>query len=161
MKRTNPNKGRNEDPGFVPISWDEALDTVAARLNGLRERGEVASLSRCSTAAAGGLLRRIARHVRQLYGSPNVAIGHSSMCSDGSIKAKQFTDGNASLQRLRLPQRQLPADVRRAGFLEAFRPYNNNMQVWGYIRGARRRRPASPPSTCMSTRRWPRPTAAC
>lgn len=32
MKRTNPKKGRDEDPGFVPISWDEALDTIAAKL---------------------------------------------------------------------------------------------------------------------------------
>jgi phenylacetyl-CoA:acceptor oxidoreductase len=39
MKRTNPRKGRHEDPGFVPISWEEALDLVAARLNSLREQG--------------------------------------------------------------------------------------------------------------------------
>ncbi len=39
MKRTNPRKGRDEDPGFVPISWDEALDTIAGRLRGIRERG--------------------------------------------------------------------------------------------------------------------------
>ena len=39
MKRTNPNKGRTEDPGFVPISWDEALELVAGRLRALRERG--------------------------------------------------------------------------------------------------------------------------
>ncbi|HWP12755.1 MAG TPA: molybdopterin-dependent oxidoreductase, partial [Ramlibacter sp.] len=39
MKRTNPRKGRHEDPGFVPISWDEALDTVAARLTDIRARG--------------------------------------------------------------------------------------------------------------------------
>jgi len=39
MKRTNPRKGRNEDPGFVPISWDEALDTIAARLLAIREKG--------------------------------------------------------------------------------------------------------------------------
>ncbi len=32
MKRTNPRKGRDQDPGFVPISWDEALDTVAAKV---------------------------------------------------------------------------------------------------------------------------------
>jgi len=30
MKRTNPRKGRDHDPRFVPISWDEALDLVAA-----------------------------------------------------------------------------------------------------------------------------------
>src|ERR1700687_2527711 len=39
MKRTNPNKGRNEDPGFVRISWEEALDLVAAKLNAVREAG--------------------------------------------------------------------------------------------------------------------------
>ena len=39
MKRTNPKKGRHEDPGFVPISWDEALDMVAAQLVRAREKG--------------------------------------------------------------------------------------------------------------------------
>lgn len=39
MKRTNPRKGRDQDPGWTPISWDEALDTVAARLNDIRSRG--------------------------------------------------------------------------------------------------------------------------
>ena len=39
MKRTNPKKGRDEDPGFVPISWDEALDTVAAKMKEIRAKG--------------------------------------------------------------------------------------------------------------------------
>ncbi|HXR24455.1 MAG TPA: molybdopterin-dependent oxidoreductase, partial [Candidatus Binataceae bacterium] len=39
MKRTNPRKGRAEDPGFVPISWDEALDTIASRLTEVRAGG--------------------------------------------------------------------------------------------------------------------------
>ena len=39
MKRTNPRKGRDEDPGFVPISWDEALDAIAERLRDIRARG--------------------------------------------------------------------------------------------------------------------------
>jgi phenylacetyl-CoA:acceptor oxidoreductase len=39
MKRTNPRKGINEDPGFVPISWDEALDMIASRLKDVRSRG--------------------------------------------------------------------------------------------------------------------------
>ena len=39
MKRTNPKKGRDHEPGFVPISWDEALDIVAAKLNEIREEG--------------------------------------------------------------------------------------------------------------------------
>ncbi|MCW5698995.1 MAG: molybdopterin-dependent oxidoreductase [Rhodospirillales bacterium] len=39
MKRTNPKKGRNEDPGFVAISWDEALDLVAGALLEARGKG--------------------------------------------------------------------------------------------------------------------------
>ena len=39
MKRTNPKKGRNEDPGFVPISWDEAYDTIASKLRRIRDEG--------------------------------------------------------------------------------------------------------------------------
>ena len=32
LKRTNPKKGPGEDPGWVPISWDEAFDTVCKEL---------------------------------------------------------------------------------------------------------------------------------
>lgn len=39
MKRTNPKKGRNEDPKFVPISWDEALDLVAEKVREIRAKG--------------------------------------------------------------------------------------------------------------------------
>jgi phenylacetyl-CoA:acceptor oxidoreductase len=39
MKRTNPKKGRDEDPGFVPISWDEALDLLAGKLGAIRAKG--------------------------------------------------------------------------------------------------------------------------
>ena len=40
MKRTNPKKGRNEDPKFVPISWDEALNTIADKIMELRNNNE-------------------------------------------------------------------------------------------------------------------------
>ncbi|OGA29842.1 MAG: molybdopterin oxidoreductase [Betaproteobacteria bacterium RIFCSPLOWO2_02_FULL_65_24] len=39
MKRTNPRKGRSEDPGFVPISWNEALEALAGKLNAVRAKG--------------------------------------------------------------------------------------------------------------------------
>lgn len=41
MRRTNPRKGRDEDPGWVEIGWDEALDLVAQRLLAVREKGLV------------------------------------------------------------------------------------------------------------------------
>ncbi|MCC7411840.1 MAG: molybdopterin-dependent oxidoreductase [Gammaproteobacteria bacterium] len=39
MRRTNPRKGRDEDPGFVPVSWDEALGLIAAKLEAVRAAG--------------------------------------------------------------------------------------------------------------------------
>src|SRR5674476_306986 len=30
MKRSNPKKGRDQDPGFVPITWDEAYELIGA-----------------------------------------------------------------------------------------------------------------------------------
>lgn len=36
LKRTNPKKGRNEDPGWVEISWEEAFSAIAARLSKLK-----------------------------------------------------------------------------------------------------------------------------
>jgi phenylacetyl-CoA:acceptor oxidoreductase len=39
MKRTNPKKGRDEDPGFVPISWDEAFDIIGKKFREVRAKG--------------------------------------------------------------------------------------------------------------------------
>ncbi len=39
MKRSNPRKGRDQDPGWVPVSWDEALDELAGRLRAIRAKG--------------------------------------------------------------------------------------------------------------------------
>jgi phenylacetyl-CoA:acceptor oxidoreductase len=38
-KRTNPKKGRHEEPNWVDITWDEALDTIAERMKGIRAKG--------------------------------------------------------------------------------------------------------------------------
>src|SRR3990172_7952959 len=35
LKRTNPLKGRGEDPKWVEISWEEALNTIADKLREL------------------------------------------------------------------------------------------------------------------------------
>jgi anaerobic selenocysteine-containing dehydrogenase len=44
MTRANPLKGRGIGPKFVPISWDEALDTVAEKMMELRRAGEPGKL---------------------------------------------------------------------------------------------------------------------
>ena len=136
MKRTNPNKGRDQDPKFVPISWDEALKTVADRLNVLRDKGESHRFALFYGRGWGASCAGLQGAFGKLYGSPNVAIGHSSICADGSKAAKKATDGNNSYNSY---------DYRNANyllmfgcnFLESFRPYNNNLQVWGHIRGVK------------------------
>jgi thiosulfate reductase/polysulfide reductase chain A len=37
MKRTNPNKGIDEDPGFVQISWDEAWTIIANKMKDAKD----------------------------------------------------------------------------------------------------------------------------
>ncbi|MCX4029800.1 molybdopterin-dependent oxidoreductase [Endozoicomonas sp. SM1973] len=37
LKRTNPKKGLDQDPGWVEISWDEAFDTITKKLQRIRE----------------------------------------------------------------------------------------------------------------------------
>jgi phenylacetyl-CoA:acceptor oxidoreductase len=56
MKRTNPKKGRNEDPGFVRISWNEALDLVAGKLKAIRATSltDEAGFPRVAASFGGG-----------------------------------------------------------------------------------------------------------
>jgi len=133
MKRTNPNKGRNEDPEFVPISWDEAFDTIAERLNNLRDRGESHRFAHFYGRGWGASDAGLYGDFGKLYGTPNSAIGHASMCAEGSKRAKRATDGNDSYNSHDLRKTNYLL-IMGASFLEAFRPYNNMMQMWGEMR---------------------------
>ncbi|TVR79384.1 MAG: molybdopterin oxidoreductase [Rhodospirillales bacterium] len=133
MKRTNPNKGRNEDPRFVPITWDEALDTVAARLQALRDRDEAHRFALLYGRGWGASCAGLQGAFGSLYGSPNIAIGHSTICADGSKRAKEATDGNDSYNAYDYRNTNYLLNF-GAGFLEAFRPYNYLMQMWGHMR---------------------------
>ncbi|ANB03234.1 molybdopterin-dependent oxidoreductase [Ectothiorhodospira sp. BSL-9] len=133
MKRTNPNKGRDEDPEFVPISWDEALDMVAERMNSLRERGESHRFAHFYGRGWGSSDAGLYGDFGKLYGTPNSAIGHASICAEGSKRAKQATDGNNSYNAYDYRNCNYILNF-GAGFLEAFRPYNYLMQMWGHMR---------------------------
>ena len=133
MKRTNPKKGRDEDPKFVPISWDEALNTVASRLQALRDKGEPHRFALMEGRGWGASDAGLHGTFGKLYGSPNVAIGHSATCADASKKAKLCLDGNYSYNAYDYANTNYML-IFGASFLEAYRPYNSNLQVWGHIR---------------------------
>ena len=56
MMRTNPNKGRDQDPGFKPVSWDVALDAIAEKLNAARTAGltDASGFPRVAASFGGG-----------------------------------------------------------------------------------------------------------
>lgn len=90
MKRTNPKKGRYEDPQFVPITWDEALDTVADKLMELRKNNETHKyvLMRGRYTGQADIFYK---HFTNIFGSPN-NISHSSICAEAEKVGPGFTE---------------------------------------------------------------------
>ncbi|WP_022851114.1 molybdopterin-dependent oxidoreductase [Limisalsivibrio acetivorans] len=91
MKRTNPEKGRGVDPKFVPISWDEALDTIADKMIELRKNGEAHKymLNRGRYTYARDIIYDA---MTKIYGSPN-NISHSAICAEAEKSGAFFTHG--------------------------------------------------------------------
>ncbi len=91
MKRTNPEKGKGIDPQFVPITWDEALGTIADRMMELRDNHETHKFL---------LLRgRYSYHrdiiysaLPKIFGSPN-GISHSAICAEAEKSGAYWTEG--------------------------------------------------------------------
>jgi len=70
LKRTNPAKGRDEDPGWQPVSWESALDEVAGRLRQIRGDGrpeQLLLLRGLNSRSDDDLIERFAA----AYGTPN------------------------------------------------------------------------------------------
>ncbi len=92
MKRTNPLKGRGIDPKFVPISWDEALNTVADKMMDLRKDNEAHKLayirgrySPTSTELLYGTLPKV-------FGTTNY-FSHSAICAEAEKMGPGLTQG--------------------------------------------------------------------
>ncbi len=92
LKRTNPKKGRGEDPKFVPISWDEALDTVADRILELRKNGE-AHKYMLMRGRYSYMRDIIYDSMTKIIGSPN-NISHSAICAEAEKFGPYYTEGN-------------------------------------------------------------------
>lgn len=92
MKRTNPQKGRGIDPKFVPITWDEAMDTIADKLIDLRKNNEPHKLlvirGRYSPTTDGLIYYSLPK----IIGSPN-NISHSAICAEAEKFGYYYTEG--------------------------------------------------------------------
>ncbi len=91
MKRTNPLKGRDQDPGFVPITWDEAMSTLADKMMELRASEESHKFS--VFRGRYSYLRDILYgSVPKIFGSPN-GISHSAICAEAEKFGAYYTEG--------------------------------------------------------------------
>jgi anaerobic selenocysteine-containing dehydrogenase len=90
MKRTNPKKGRKEDPKFVPISWDEALNTIADKIMELRKNNETHKymLMRGRYSYMRDVLYS---RMTKIIGSPN-NISHSALCAEAEKFGPYYTE---------------------------------------------------------------------
>jgi anaerobic selenocysteine-containing dehydrogenase len=102
LMRTNP-KGA-ADPGWRRITWDEALDAIAARLSTLaRDHGPesvVFSATSPSTSAMSDAIDWVMR-LRRAFGSPNQCV-YMELCGWGRYLASIYTYG-ASVPGAYLP----------------------------------------------------------
>lgn len=118
-KRTRP-KG-DVDPGWVRISWDEALGLAAARLKRIaRDHGPESvafSVASPSTSASDDAIVWIQR-LMNAFGSPNL-VNSMELCGWGRFLATQYTFG-AGVPGVYMP------DLERAGCI-LFWGYNPNL----------------------------------
>ncbi len=90
MKRTNPVKGIDEDPGWEQISWDEAYDTIAAKMQECKgSYGPDSVFFYCGDPKEPrGAVNRLAN----LFGSTTYG-NESSTCAYATIIAGQLAYG--------------------------------------------------------------------
>ena len=91
MKRTNPKKGREEDPQFVPISWDEALNTIADQIMALRDNNETHKYM-LMRGRYSYMRDIIYDRMTKIIGSPN-NISHSALCAEAEKFGPYYTEG--------------------------------------------------------------------
>jgi len=92
MKRTNPEKGRGVDPKFVPITWDEALDTISDKLLDLRKNAETHKLLLIRGRYSPTTYPLIYDAFPKIMGSPN-NISHSAICAEAEKFGPYYTEG--------------------------------------------------------------------
>ena len=124
MKRSNPKKGRNEDPKFVPISWDEALNTIADKIMELRKNNETHKYM-LMRGRYSYMRDIIYDRMTKIIGSKN-NISHSSICAEAEKFGPYYTEGEWAYRQY---------DVLNTGYIMLWGadPLSANRQVPYYL----------------------------
>ena len=92
MKRTNPRKGRGIDPKFVPITWDEALDTIADKMMELRKANEPEKFMYMRGRYSPTSTDLLYGTVPKIFGTPNY-FSHSAICAEAEKMGPGYAQG--------------------------------------------------------------------
>jgi anaerobic selenocysteine-containing dehydrogenase len=134
LRRTNPAKGRDTDPQWTPVSWDEALAEVSGRLKDLRAGGgphRLLLLSGLNTVSDEDILRRFAA----AYGTPNLVTA-DGLNNEADKAGEWCADGNFSQSAYDLERTNYILAF-GAGILESYEPLARSLRMWGKIRRER------------------------
>lgn len=82
VKRTNPDKGRGVDPKWVEITWEEALNTIAARLKKVQAEDPRKFVFMIGHEASLNINTDV--EFAEAFGTPNIIVGATSMACGGS-----------------------------------------------------------------------------
>ncbi len=133
-KRTNREKGRDIDPKWTPISWDQALDEVTSRLKSLRGNGQpqrLLLLSGLNTVSSEDLVSRFA----EAFGTPNL-VSHNSLDNEAEKSGNWMADGQYNSCAYDLDHTNYILAF-GADLLESAKPLARYLRKWGKIRRER------------------------
>jgi anaerobic selenocysteine-containing dehydrogenase len=88
MKRTNPNRGSDVDPGWVEIEWEEALDITARELGRIRREDPRKLLT-----AIGDFQRIVLWGWPSVFGTPNTFSTIGNYCGGSYHPVNGMVDG--------------------------------------------------------------------
>lgn len=134
LKRANPTKGKGIDPDWHPISWDQALSEISARLKALRGEAQphkLLLLHGLNTISDEDIIYRFA----EAYGSSNV-ISEDTLENEAERFGRWLADGNYSHVAYDLGQTSYILAF-GASIIESEKPLARNLRMWGKIRRER------------------------
>lgn len=91
LRRTNPNKGANEDPKWVEMSWDEAFSAIAARMAKIKDDNPAKLVFQYGQGKY-LIQEQFPRALAAVYGTPNV-VHRTTLCEAARHVADDLTWG--------------------------------------------------------------------
>jgi anaerobic selenocysteine-containing dehydrogenase len=128
LRRTGP-KGTGR---FEPISWDEALDTIADRFESIRARGTPESILPYSYLGTMGILNGLTVGDR-FFNHLGASVSERTFCDSGGISAYLMTLGPTAAVD---PESLVHS---RYIIIWACNVLSNNLHLWPFIEEAQRR----------------------